>query len=129
MGGLDPDLQGALTRLVPTHIRLASGRRLQVHYEPDRAPWAQSRLQDFFGSGTGPTIMDGAVAVVLHLLAPNKRAVQVTTDLESFWEQHYPALRRSLMRRYPRHEWPTDPRTAAPPPPRPPKRSSPRRRR
>jgi ATP-dependent helicase HrpB len=54
----------------------------------------------------------------LHLLAPNQRAVQVTTDLAGFWQKHYPDLRRELMRRYPRHAWPEDPLTAAPPKPR-----------
>jgi ATP-dependent helicase HrpB len=56
--------------------------------------------------------------VVLHLLAPNGRAEQVTTDLAGFWDRHYPDLRRSLMRRYPRHAWPEDPHTASPPAPR-----------
>ena len=53
--------------------------------------------------------------LVLHLLAPNMRAVQVTTDLSGFWERHYPAIRKELMRRYPRHEWPENPSTASPP--------------
>ena len=57
-----------------------------------------------------------AAVVVLHLLAPNGRPQQVTTDLAGFWDRHYPALRRELARRYPRHAWPEDPRTAAPPP-------------
>ena len=50
-------------------------------------------------------------------LAPNQRAVQVTTDLAGFWERHYPAIRKELMRKYPRHAWPEDPRHASPPPP------------
>jgi ATP-dependent helicase HrpB len=74
-----------------------------------------SRLQDFFGLREGPRVADGRVPLVLHLLAPNQRAVQVTTDLAGFWERHYPAIRRELMRRYPRHPWPEDPTTAAPP--------------
>jgi ATP-dependent helicase HrpB len=57
------------------------------------------------------------VPVVLHLLAPNQRAVQVTQDLSGFWSRHYPAIRRELMRRYPRHAWPEDPLRAAPPAP------------
>jgi ATP-dependent helicase HrpB len=64
----------------------------------------------------GPAVAGGRVPVVLHLLAPNGRAQQVTTDLAGFWDRHYPALRRELSRRYPRHAWPEDPRTAAPPP-------------
>jgi ATP-dependent helicase HrpB len=108
----------ALRRLAPTHVALGGGRRLAVHYEIDRPPWVQSRLQDFFGSTTGPCVADGRVPLVLHLLAPNQRAVQVTTDLASFWDTHYPALRPQLSRRYPKHAWPDDPRTASPPAPR-----------
>jgi ATP-dependent helicase HrpB len=55
--------------------------------------------------------------LVLHLLAPNQRAVQVTRDLAGFWQRHYPELRRQLMRRYPKHAWPEDPLTAQPPAP------------
>jgi len=58
---------------------------------------------------------------VLHLLAPNQRAVQVTTDLEGFWQRHYPSIRKELCRKYPRHPWPEDGRTATPPAPRPPR--------
>jgi ATP-dependent helicase HrpB len=64
----------------------------------------------------GPSVAGGRVPLVLHLLAPSGRAQQVTTDLAGFWERHYPALRRELSRRYPRHAWPEDPRTASPPP-------------
>jgi len=109
---------GALERMAPTHVQLPGGRRLAVNYEPGKPPWVASRLQDFFGLARGPTIAGGRVPVVLHLLAPNGRAEQVTTDLAGFWDRHYPDLRRSLMRRYPRHPWPDDPRTATPPPPR-----------
>ncbi|WP_293271142.1 ATP-dependent helicase C-terminal domain-containing protein [Nannocystis sp.] len=108
----------ALARLAPSHLQLPGGRRLAVHYEPGKPPWVASRLQDFFGLARGPSVADGRVPVVLHLLAPNGRAEQVTTDLAGFWDRHYPDLRRSLMRRYPRHPWPEDPRSAAPPAPR-----------
>ena len=109
---------GALARFAPTHLQLPGGRRLAVHYEPGKPPWVASRLQDFFGLARGPAVADGRIPVVLHLLAPNGRAEQVTTDLAGFWDRHYPDLRRSLMRRYPRHSWPEDPRSAAPPAPR-----------
>jgi ATP-dependent helicase HrpB len=102
-------------RLAPEHVALAGGRRLPVHYEPDRPAWVESRLQDFFGLREGPKL--GDKPLVLHLLAPNQRAVQVTTDLAGFWQRHYPELRRQLMRRYPRHAWPEDPLAARPPPP------------
>ena len=107
-----------LDRLAPSHLQLPGGRRVTVHYEPGKPPWVASRLQDFFGMARGPAIANNRVPVVLHLLAPNGRAEQVTTDLAGFWDRHYPDLRRSLMRRYPRHAWPEDPRTATPPAPR-----------
>lgn len=109
--------RAALDRLAPSHVKLPGGRALPVHYEKSQPPWAESRLQDFFGMAVGPAIANGRVPVVLHLLAPNKRPVQVTTDLAGFWERHYPTLRRELCRKYPKHSWPEDPRSAAPPPP------------
>jgi ATP-dependent helicase HrpB len=106
---------------VPERIRLPGGRTVPVHYEAGKPPWIESRLQDFFGMATGPRVCRGRVPVTLHLLAPNQRAVQVTSDLANFWRQHYPAIRRELCRRYPRHPWPEDGATATPPPPRPPR--------
>jgi len=102
---------------VPERIRLASGRLVPVHYETGKPPWIESRLQDFFGTPVGPIICRGRVPITLHLLAPNQRAVQVTSDLANFWRQHYPPLRRELGRRYPRHSWPEDGATATPPAP------------
>ena len=107
-----------LEALAPEAVSLPGRRRVPVTYEEDRPPWIASRLADFFGMGEGPAIAGGRVPLVLHLLAPNHRALQVTTDLAGFWERHYPELKRSLMRRYPRHPWPDDPRTAPPPAPR-----------
>ncbi|HYD43311.1 MAG TPA: ATP-dependent helicase C-terminal domain-containing protein [Anaeromyxobacter sp.] len=112
---LEPKARAALERLAPERITLPGGRSARVRYEPGKPPWLESRLQDFFGMAQGPTLAGGRVPVVLHLLAPNGRAQQVTTDLAGFWDRHYPALRRELSRRYPRHSWPEDPRTAAPP--------------
>jgi ATP-dependent helicase HrpB len=118
LGRLDPKARGLLERLAPERVTLPGGRGVRVNYEAGRPPWIESRLQDFFGMAQGPALADGRVPLVLHLLAPNQRAVQVTTDLAGFWERHYPALRRELGRRYPRHAWPEDPRHAAPPAPR-----------
>ena len=110
-----------LDELAPERLRLPGGRGIAIHYEPGKPPWAESYLQDFFGMAEGPKLARGRVPLVLHLLAPNKRAVQVSTDLAGFWERHYPALRKELGRRYPRHSWPEDPRHAAAPAPRPPR--------
>ena len=112
------DALAALTRFAPDEVRLPSGRRLAVSYAPGQDPSVASFLQDFFGSDDGPRIADGKLPLVLHLRAPNRRDVQVTTDLAGFWDRHYPELRRALMRRYPRHDWPEDPRSAEPPKPR-----------
>jgi ATP-dependent helicase HrpB len=98
-------------------VTLAGGRTVPVHYQADAPPWIESRLQDFFGTRNAPAVAGGRVALTLHLLAPNGRAVQVTRDLARFWTEHYPALRRELGRRYPRHAWPEDGATARPPPP------------
>ncbi len=107
-----------LEALAPESVSLPGRRRVPVTYEDDRPPWIASRLADFFGMSEGPAIAGGRVPLVLHLLAPNHRALQVTTDLAGFWARHYPELKRSLMRRYPRHPWPDDPRTAPAPAPR-----------
>jgi ATP-dependent helicase HrpB len=98
-----------LNEIAPPRIRLPSGRETKVHYEPGKPPWIASRLQDFFGMRETPRIGLERTPVVVHLLAPNQRAVQTTTDLAGFWERLYPQVRRELMRRYPRHSWPERP--------------------
>ncbi|HEY4242821.1 MAG TPA: ATP-dependent helicase HrpB [Kofleriaceae bacterium] len=96
-------------RLAPTHLSLPRRKRVPIHYALDQPPFLASRMQDFFGLARAPAVGDGRVPLVLHLLAPNQRPVQVTQDLPGFWVRHYPALRKQLMRRYPRHPWPEDP--------------------
>jgi ATP-dependent helicase HrpB len=105
---------GDLERLAPERVTLAGGRSVSVEYAPGKAPSIASRLQDFFGMTDGPRVGAGRVPLVLELLAPNQRAVQVTTDLAGFWERHYPSIRKELMRRYPRHSWPDDPTVPTP---------------
>jgi ATP-dependent helicase HrpB len=121
LSALPPDAQRALAATAPERITLASGRSVPVHYDVGDTPWIESRLQDFFGTRAVPGLGPGRVALTVHLLAPNGRAVQVTRDLENFWAQHYPELRRQLSRRYPKHAWPEDGATAKPPPPLPPR--------
>jgi len=96
-----------LSHAAPDRIRLPGGREVQVHYEPGKPPWIESRLQDFFGMRDTPRI--GGAPVVVHLLAPNRRPVQVTSDLAGFWERLYPQVRKELSRRYPKHRWPEKP--------------------
>ena len=104
-----------LSNHAPEKVALPGGRTAKVHYEPGKPPWVESRLQDFFGMAQGPSVCAGRVSLVLHLLAPNMRAVQVTTDLAGFWERHYPSIRKELCRKYPKHSWPEDPRHAQTP--------------
>lgn len=98
-----------LNDLAPLSVRLPSGRQTKIHYDQERPPWISSRLQDFFGMKESPKIGPNKIPLVAHLLAPNHRAVQTTTDLEGFWERLYPQVRKELMRRYPRHQWPERP--------------------
>ena len=98
-----------LSDLAPVSLRLAGGRQTKVHYERGKPPWIASRLQDFFGMRETPRIGPNRTPVVVHLLAPNHRAVQTTSDLAGFWERLYPQVRRELMRRYPKHAWPERP--------------------
>jgi ATP-dependent helicase HrpB len=96
-----------LSHAAPERIKLPGGRDVKVHYEPGKPPWIESRLQDFFGMRESPRI--GGAPVVVHLLAPNQRPVQVTSDLAGFWERLYPQVRKELSRRYPKHKWPEKP--------------------
>ncbi len=96
-----------LDQFAPERLTLPGGRQVKVHYELGKPPWIESRLQDFFGVRETPRI--GPVPVVVHLLAPNRRPVQVTADLAGFWERLYPQVRRELSRRYPKHKWPEKP--------------------
>jgi ATP-dependent helicase HrpB len=107
-----------LDEQLPPRLTLPGGRRAVIHYEVGQPPWIEARIQDFFGMTETPALLGGRIPLTLHLLAPNQRAVQVTQDLAGFWERHYPQLRRELGRRYPKHAWPEDGRTATPPPPR-----------
>ena len=112
--GLLPALEGKrnsqlLDQIAPARLRLSGGRNTKVNYERGKPPWVASRLQDFFGMTESPRIAGGKVPLVIHLLAPNQRAVQTTTDLAGFWQRLYPQLRKELGRRYPRHAWPEKP--------------------
>jgi ATP-dependent helicase HrpB len=112
LGELAPGDRVRLDREAPEHVTLDAGRRARVRYAKGQPPWIESRLQDFFGMKEGPRVANGRVPLTLHLLAPNQRAVQVTSDLAGFWERHYPGVRKELSRRYPRHAWPEDGRRA-----------------
>ncbi len=93
-------------RMTPERITLPSGFRMKVAYASGDAPRGRARIQDLIGCDRSPAVAGGRVPVLLEILAPNQRPVQVTADLESFWKDLYPSIRNALARRYPRHRWP-----------------------
>jgi ATP-dependent helicase HrpB len=101
-------------REAPERLAVPSGSQIALAYEVGRPPVLAVRIQEVFGLRQTPRIAGGRIAVVLHLLAPNMRTQQITDDLESFWANGYPRVRKDLRARYPKHSWPEDPWTAEP---------------
>jgi ATP-dependent helicase HrpB len=99
----------SLDALAPVSIPILGRRPLRVEYGAE-GPWAAARLQDLFGVRNHPTVAGGRVPLVLHLLSPAGRPVQVTADLPGFWTGSYAAVRKEMAGRYPKHRWPLDPR-------------------
>jgi ATP-dependent helicase HrpB len=108
------ELRARLEREAPTHFEAPTGTQLPVDYEAEQGPTIAVRLQELFGLNTHPSIAKGAVPLVLELLSPAHRPVQVTRDLPGFWRGSYAAVRSDLRGRYPRHPWPEDPASAIP---------------
>jgi ATP-dependent helicase HrpB len=112
-GILPWELQSRLDTLAPKHIAVPTGSQIKVHYFADgQSPVIEVRLQEMFGLLETPTINEGRTKVLLHLLSPGYKPVQVTQDLKSFWQTTYHEVRKELRMRYPRHHWPEDPWTA-----------------
>jgi ATP-dependent helicase HrpB len=111
---LDWAQQRALEDSAPTHMLVPSGSRLPIDYQQGDVPVLAVRLQEMFGLTATPAIAGGAVPLLLHLLSPASRPVQVTRDLASFWATGYRAVRADLRGQYPRHYWPDDPLQAQP---------------
>jgi ATP-dependent helicase HrpB len=114
MGLLPWDLRARLDREAPTHFEAPTGTVLAIDYEAEQGPTIAVRLQELFGLNVHPSIAKGAVPLVLELLSPAQRPVQVTRDLPGFWRGSYAAVRTDLRGRYPRHPWPEDPANALP---------------
>jgi ATP-dependent helicase HrpB len=111
---LPRDMALALERDAPASIEVPSGRRVQLEYADDGGVTASVKLQELFGLAETPRIGPRRVPVLLSLLAPNGRPVQLTRDLRSFWDRTYPEVRKELRGRYPKHPWPEDPWKAVP---------------
>jgi ATP-dependent helicase HrpB len=108
------ELRARLEREAPTHFEAPTGTKLPIDYEAEQGPTIAVRLQELFGLTTHPSIAKGAAPLVLELLSPAHRPVQVTRDLPGFWRGSYAAVRSDLRGRYPRHPWPEDPASAMP---------------
>jgi ATP-dependent helicase HrpB len=108
------ELRARLEREAPTHFEAPTGTQLAIDYEAEQGPTIAVRLQELFGLNVHPSIAKGAVPLVLELLSPAHRPVQVTRDLPGFWRGSYAAVRSDLRGRYPRHPWPEDPASAMP---------------
>jgi ATP-dependent helicase HrpB len=103
-----------LDELAPTHFKIPTGDRIPLDYSNEEVPVLAVRLQQMFGTSVHPAIAGGAVPLVVHLLSPAHRPVQITRDLPGFWTSSYPAVKADLKGRYPKHPWPDDPRSAPP---------------
>jgi ATP-dependent helicase HrpB len=104
----------ALDALAPTHVTVPSGSRLPIDYGAGEVPVLAVRLQEMFGATVTPTIAGGKVPLLLHLLSPAGRPLQVTRDLKGFWSNSYPPIRGEMRGRYPKHPWPDSPLEALP---------------
>ncbi|MCP5330136.1 MAG: ATP-dependent helicase HrpB, partial [Pseudomonadales bacterium] len=95
-------------KLAPTHLKVPSGSRIQIDYSSEE-PVLAVKLQELFGQTDTPTILGSRLPLLVHLLSPARRPVQVTRDLAGFWAGSYFEVRKELKGRYPRHPWPDDP--------------------
>jgi len=113
---VDGSSRRRIDQLAPTRITVPSGMDRALHYAigddgQPQAPVLAVKLQELFGLAETPRIVEGRIALTLHLLSPAGRPLQVTQDLRSFWERTWPEVRREMKGRYPRHPWPVDPWT------------------
>ncbi|KAA5547020.1 ATP-dependent helicase HrpB [Roseiconus nitratireducens] len=113
-GGFTYEQLQFLDRQAPETLEVPSGNRIRVEYAPGAPPRLSVRIQELYGWQTAPRLAGGKIPLQLQLLGPNHRPQQVTDDLQSFWENTYPAVRKELKRRYAKHHWPDAPANATP---------------
>jgi len=114
LGLLDYRQRQALDELAPTHLAVPSGSRIRLDYCAGDEPVLAVKLQELFGLAETPTIAGGRVTLLLHLLSPAGRPLQVTRDLKGFWDGSYHQVKKEMKGRYPKHPWPDDPWNATP---------------
>ena len=112
MGRMDHALRRKLDEQAPSHVTVPSGSSIRVDYTEGEVPVLRVKLQEMFGQADTPRLAAGKVPVMLHLLSPAQRPVQVTQDLKGFWKRTWPEVKRELKGRYPKHQWPEDPTVA-----------------
>jgi ATP-dependent helicase HrpB len=112
MGLLPWNLRRQLDIAAPTHFTAPSGSSVAIDYEAQAGPTLAIRVQELFGLDRHPAIANGAVPLVVELLSPAHRPVQVTRDLPGFWRGSYASVKAEMKGRYPRHPWPDDPLAA-----------------
>ncbi len=103
----------ALDHYCPERITLPGGRTARITYEEGKPPWFSARVADLFGMWNTPTVADGRVPLLVHILTPGQKPWQMTRDLESFWASGYFQMKKEIAGRYPRHPWPDDPKAFA----------------
>ena len=101
--------QKQLDQLMPSSLKVASGSTVQLDYSNGIQPVLSVKLQEMFGEDKSPRIANGHLSVVLHLLSPARRPLQITEDLESFWADGYSEVKKQMRGKYPKHPWPDDP--------------------
>ncbi|BEO24932.1 ATP-dependent helicase HrpB [Serratia marcescens] len=111
---LDWQQKQRLDNALPTHYTVPTGSRLPIRYEADKPPALAVRLQEVFGEQRSPMLAEGRIPVVLELLSPAHRPLQITGDLAAFWQGAYREVQKEMKGRYPKHVWPDDPATAVP---------------
>lgn len=109
---LEYEQQQLLAELAPERIQVPSGSNIKITYEAKGQPVLAVRLQEVFGLEDTPKLNNGKMGVLMHLLSPGFKPVQVTSDLQNFWKETYFEVRKELKRRYPKHAWPDDPLSA-----------------
>ncbi len=102
---LNPGQQQALDDLAPERIKLAGGRNAKITYADGAPPTIAARIQDLFDTPRGLAVGSGRIPLRIQVLAPNHRPIQITNDLETFWREGYPKIKKELQRKYPRHQW------------------------
>jgi ATP-dependent helicase HrpB len=103
-----------LDTVLPTHYTVPTGSRLPIRYDADKPPALAVRIQEMFGEATNPAVAEGRIPLVLELLSPAQRPLQITRDLAAFWRGAWPEVRKEMKGRYPKHPWPEDPANALP---------------